>query len=460
MRLIKFDSGYSRRHFLAQAASGVFAAGVLMPAWDAIAASGDVSKAYPDELMSIEGYTKGKISTGGEINASNVELVKDLLEPIRYQQILKNGRKLKVAKTTTDVMRLSPWEYIEATLKNSGKARFDAAGNNVVNSDGLPWIGGNPFPNPKNGIELFAAQTMSWGRHDASFYAIKINDVNIEGDIRFRYEAGWAEMSPVARVSMDPKPYWKEQMDKLRFQSVFFTKPQQFRGTSFLNIWDYDQTKFPALYGYVANFRRIRQFPSDQRFEPLLPGTTLFLSDAWAAGDPLHTWGNYKIVGRGPFLAGLSNSWNADDPNWEHKTHGGPKGQTFWDSTVELIPEAIIVEAEPTKFPRAPISKKRVWFDARNQVVVGMVTYDRRGEPYRSFDGAYSLYESGSKKVMDGKHPYWSWTHLTCSDIQTGRVTRLEQVQNIEGAHVSGANDPTMYDKYLTQAALMRLGAV
>jgi hypothetical protein len=249
-------------------------------------------------------------------------------------------------------------------------------------------------------------------------------------------------------------------MDKLRFQSVFFAKPQQFRGTSFLNIWDYDQTKFPLLYGYVADFRRIRQFPSDQRFEPLLPGTTLFLSDAWAAGDPLHTWGNYKIVGRGPFLAGLSNSWNADHPNWEHKTHGGPKGQTFWDSTVELIPEAIIVEAEPTKFPRAPISKKRVWFDARNQVVVGMVTYDRRGQPYRSFDGAYSLYESGDKKVMDGKHPYWSWTHLTCSDIQTGRVTRLEQVQNIEGAHVSGANDPTMYDKYLTQAALMRLGAV
>lgn len=458
MKIIKYDRGYTRRHFLDQAARGVFAAGVLMPAWQAIANNGDVSKAYPDELLSIEGYTKGRIKTGDEIDASNVELVKDLLEPIRFEQILKNGRKLKVAKTTTDIMRLSPWEYIEATLRNAGKAKFDATGN-VVTADGQPWIGGNPFPNPGSGVELFAAQTLSWGRHDASFYAVKISDVSTEGDAKFHYAGGWAELSAVARVSMDPKPYWPEHKDKLRYQSVFFTAPQQFRGTSFLNIWDYDQNKFPALYGYVADFHRIRQFPADQRFEPLLPGTTLFLSDAWAAGDPLNTWGNFKIVGRGPFLGGLSNSWNASHPNWEHTTHGGAKGLTFWDSTVELVPEAIVVEAEPVKYPRAPISKKRVWFDARNQVVLGMVTYDRLGQPYRSFDGAYSLYENGDQKFMDGKHPYWSWSHVTCSDIQTGRVTRLEQVKNVEG-HMSGANDPGIFDKYLTQAALIRLGAV
>ena len=258
---------------------------------------------------------------------------------------------------------------------------------------------------------------------------------------------------------MEPKPYWPGHEQHLRYQSVIFTKPFQFRGTSFLSVWDYDHSRFPTLYGYVPEFRRVRQFPSEQRFEPLLPGLSLYLSDAWAAGDPLHTWSGYRIVGRGPFLAGLSDSWNAEHPEWEHRTHGGPSGKTFWDATVELIPEAIVVEAEPTKFPRAPVSKKRVWFDARNQVVVGMVTYDRRGEPYRSFDGAYSIYESGDKRVMDGKHPYWSWTHVTASNVQTGSVTRLEQVRQIENVHFSRANDPKMYDAYLTQAALMRVGA-
>ncbi len=459
MHTMRFDRGYSRRKFLADAARGVLGTGVLMPLADAIAATGDISKAYPEELLSIENYTQGKLKTGDMITSANVELVKDLIEPVRYEQILKNGRRLKLVKTTTDIMKLSPWEYIEATLKNSGKAGFDARGNVIDTTTGGPWIGGNPFPDPKDGVQMFAAQTLSWGRHDASFYAIKLYSTDSGGGVRYDYSAGWAEMSPIGRVSMDPKPYWNEQKDKLRFQSVFFLTPQSFRGTSFLNVWSYDHSTFPLLYGYVPEFRRVRQFPSDQRFEPLVPGLTLFLSDAWAAGDPLYTWGNYRIVGRGPFLAGLSDAWASDDPNWAHKTHGGPKGLTFWDASVELVPEAIIVEAEPVKFPRAPIGKKRVWFDARNGAVVGMVTYDRNGKPYRSFDGAYSLYENGSKKVMDGKHPYWSWAHVTSSDIQTNSVTRFEQVRALETVHVSGANDPNLYDRYLTQAAIQRLGA-
>ncbi len=176
-----------------------------MPLWRAIAADGDARKAYPDELLSIEGYTRGRIKTGDEITAANVEHVKDLLEPIRYEQILTQGRRLKVAPTTTDVMRLSPWDYLEATLRNKGRARFDQRGN-VVNDDGQPWIGGNPFPDAKTGIELFAAQTLSWGRHDASFYAAKISTVDVGGDVKFQYTAGWAELSPVARVSMTPRP--------------------------------------------------------------------------------------------------------------------------------------------------------------------------------------------------------------------------------------------------------------
>lgn len=459
MRIRRYDSRYSRRKFLADASKGLLSTGVLMPLWEAIAASGDVSKAYPEELLSIEAYTKGRIKVGDIIDSGNVEVVKDLLEPVRYEQILKMGRKLKVGKTTTDVMALSPWEYIEATLANAGRGAFDARGNVVNKADGKPWVGGNPFPDPNTGVELFAAQTLNWGRHDASFYAIREYDVSPQGKVHFSYTGGWAELSPVARTVLDPKPYWPEHMDKLRYQSIFFLAPESSRGTSFLNIWDYDQSKFPLLYGYIPEFRRIRQFPTDQRFEPLVPGSSLYLSDAWAAGDPLYTWGNFRIVGRGPFLAALSDGWQVDDPNWQHKTHGGPFGQSFWDCTVELVPEAIIVEAEPIKFPRAPVSKKRVWFDARNQVVVGMVTYDRNGLPFRSFDGAYSLYKKGDQVFMDGKHPYWSWTHVTASDIQSGFITRLEQVRANETLHKSGANDPAIYEKYLTQQALIRLGA-
>ncbi|MCM2311127.1 MAG: DUF1329 domain-containing protein [Steroidobacteraceae bacterium] len=458
MKLLKYDRYYSRRHFLKQCALGVGTAGVLMPLWDAIASDGNATRAYPDELLSIEAYTRGRIKPGDVIDASNVEHVKDLLEPIKYHQVARMGRRLNVAPTTTDIYRLSPWEYLEATLRNRGQARFDAAGN-VVARDGRPWIGGNPFPDSTNALELFAGLTLSWGRHDATLYASREYDLDVEGDVRYTYEVGWAELQPVARVSMDPKPYWDAHLDKLRFQSVFFVSPQSVAGTSYLNVWAYDHSAFPELQGYLPAFKRVRRFPTSQRFEPLIPGSTMYLSDAWAAGDPLHTWGNYRVVGRGPLLAAVSGGWNPSHPNWQHPTHGGPKGKTFFDTTVELVPEAIVVDAEPVLFPRAPVSRKRVWFDARTQLPIGMVSYDRRGEPYRSFDGAYALYESGKDSFMDGKHPYWSWGHVHAFDIQTGRMSRLEQVRSISGGHSTVANDPRIYDRYLTQAAMIRLGS-
>ena len=455
MRIKRYDHQFGRRHFL----KGMAAAGVLLPVWDAIAKTGDIGTAYPDELLSIEAYTKGKIKPGDEITAANVEVVKDLLEPIKYLQIAKMGRRLRVAKTTTDIMRLSPWEYIEATLRNRGMARFDERGN-IVTKEGRPWIGGHPFPGSTDALELMAGLTLSWGRHDVSLYAIKEYDLSPEGDVAFSYQSGWAELATTGRTVIEPKPYWPGREDKLRYQSVFFVGPDSVKGTSYLNVWSYDQRTFPELYGYLPAFKRIRQFPTDQRFEPLVPGSALYLSDAWCAGDPLYTWGNYRVVGRAPLLAAVSGCWNAKHSNWEHGTHGGPKGKTFWDTTVELIPETLIIEAEPTGFPRAPVGKKRVWFDVRTQLPVAMVTYDRRGTPFRSFDGAYSLYESDGKSFMDGKHPYWSWAHVHAFDIQSGRMTRLEQVRTVPGGHSTSVNDAGVYDRYLTNAALMRLGSV
>jgi hypothetical protein len=184
----------------------------------------------------------------------------------------------------------------------------------------------------------------------------------------------------------------------------------------------------------------------------------LYLSDAWTAGDPFLTWGNYAIVGRGPTLAAISRNWNGAHENWEHTTHGGPQGNTFWDMKVELVPEAIVVEAEPVGFPKAPISKKRVWFDARTLAPLAMVSFDRRGEIFRSFDGAGALYTDGTNTVYDGAHPYASWTRVHAHNVQTNRMTRLEQVKRISGGYETSANAPDLYDRFLTESAIRRLG--
>src|SRR3546814_15298805 len=108
MRLLRYDHDYSRRHFLKSLATGMATAGVLMPVWDAIAQTGDAGKAYPDELRSIEGYTRGKLKRGDLISAENVDIVLDLPAPRKYPPIKHLGRRLKPYTTTPDIMTPTP----------------------------------------------------------------------------------------------------------------------------------------------------------------------------------------------------------------------------------------------------------------------------------------------------------------------------------------------------------------
>src|SRR5882757_9763779 len=122
MRIRKYDFDYGRRMLLQKAAAS---AGVLAPMWPLLANGADVSKAYPDELLSIEMYTKGKVKPGDVITAANVDVVKDLLDSIAYQQVKTMGRRINIVQSTRDVTKLFPYQYLQATLKNKGKAKFD-----------------------------------------------------------------------------------------------------------------------------------------------------------------------------------------------------------------------------------------------------------------------------------------------------------------------------------------------
>ena len=168
MHIKKYDFNYSRRLFAQRLSSGVMGAGVLTSLWPLIANSGDVAKAYPEELRSLEAYTKGKVKEGDYITADNVEHVKDLLAPIVYLEVAQMGRRIKVVPQTTDIQKLYPYDFLEATLRNSGKAVLDEVGNVVVKDSGAPWIGGMPFPDPGSGLEAFSNLGITAGRHDTS----------------------------------------------------------------------------------------------------------------------------------------------------------------------------------------------------------------------------------------------------------------------------------------------------
>ena len=86
-----------------------------------------------------------------------------------------------------------------------------------------------------------------------------------------------------------------------------------------------------------------------------------------------------------------------------------------------------------------------------------MYLYDEIDQ--RLVDERVAQVRDQTRRFMDGKHPYWAWAHVHAFDIQTGRMTRLEQVRTISGGHATQVNNAGIYERYLTNAALMRLGS-
>ncbi|HBD12028.1 MAG TPA: hypothetical protein DCZ13_07760, partial [Porticoccaceae bacterium] len=143
----------------------------------------------------------------------------------------------------------------------------------------------------------------------------------------------------------------------------------------------------------------------------------------------------------------------------DHLLHGGAKGLNFYEVDFEFCPEVLVLEAEPTGYPRAPVSKKRVWLDLRNMAAIGYVTYDRRGELWRSFEIGFSQQTKGDKVQLEKNgHPAWSWSYVHAHDVQTNRFTRFNHAQSVKGGLKTQFDVEGAYEKYLTIQAIRRLG--
>ena len=313
-------------------------------------------------------------------------------------------------------------------------------------------------------------------------FAIPTVSLDPEGEIQYKYDFVWAQQQCTGLVhpSAGGNPYIPGKEHMTRYQSVWFTSPNDVKGTAFMNEWYYDQAKYPELFGYLPAFKRVRRFPTNQRFEPLVAGINLFLSDAWASGDPMLTWGNWKIIHRGPYLGAMHHNWVPQNENWKLPVCGGPKGQSYFYAGRSLIPEVLVLEGEPTGYPRAPLSKRRIYLDARNIEYPQAISFDRRGEIWKSFEPGFGqcktdpslaeLWSSGpdssgagieaSVLASDGR-PDWMWNWVISNDIQSKRITYFHQAHHCKGGWKSEydkVDSEEFLSSYMTTSAMRRLG--
>lgn len=452
MRVLKFTEGWTRRHFLEQVSKGVLAAGVIAPLWELIAETGSCASAYPPELLSIEAYTKGKIKPGDVLSAANIDVVKDLLDPAMYWQIKSDGRVVDIVASETDVNKLVLPQYLETTIRNRGVHQIGRDGN-VYTREGKPWIGGNPFPEPKTAEELLMSNALAWGRHDSEGDAMREWDTDADGNVRYSYDLFFVSFQTVGRM-VEPKPYFPGHEKDLRVMTSVIAAPQDVRGMATLTTQPYDQHTFPTVWGFVPSTKRIRSMSPTERFNPLLPGSTMFMSDAWMLGDPLYTWGNFKLVSKGPMLGCASQGAYGDRPGWEMPLCGGKSGNKYFRTRVELVPEAYAVDLEPVHFSVCPYSRKRIWYDARTLNPLTMVGFSKAGKPLHQHEAGYGIYPAGP--VL--KAPTWTYTHIHAMDLDTGKMTRNQLLPEITGGYKLSFDDPSLFDSYCSLEALRRIG--
>ena len=90
------------------------------------------------------------------------------------------------------------------------------------------------------------------------------------------------------------------------------------------------------------------------------------------------------------------------------------------------------------------------------------LSYGRRGDVWKSFEPGFSYQESkdGSQKrvAADGRTE-WTWSWVISNDIQSGRVTRFHQAEQITGGWKTEI-DPgrDFLEEYMTVQAMRRLG--
>jgi hypothetical protein len=441
---------WTRRSFLKSA--GAWAgAGLLQPVLRLIDADKNIEAAYPEELLSIEKYTKGRVKPGMVISKDNAELVKNLCPEGLYVELTR-GREIKIAETTTKLDPFVPEYWTAATLRNKGQAVLDKNGQ-LWHKDGGPWIGGDPFPEPKTAVEGMWNHIFNFRRYDDVLEPFVEFDVDSRGALVRRSEGFFPIIYTVGRQVVEPKPHIPQYRDELYRVSVVVFKPFDVYGLNVCTVIPYDQTKLPITDAYIPTLRRVRRLPSTQRFEPGRPYGTWYASDINQQNDPLLTW-SWKLIERRPMLYPAPNNIGMFAKNATKDDFVFPMTEEkFPRMTWELRPEVVVVEGVP-KLEGAPYSRKRLYLDAIINRSACADIWDMQGKLWK-----WMVFPIGDVPWPEGGggNRVRSEVTLFFADVQKDYRTNIWVLPENVGQKYR-VNSGLKIEDWLTPAAMLKLG--
>jgi Protein of unknown function (DUF1329) len=439
----------NRRQFLKTGAT-FLGAGLLQPVLPLIGAGKDVSAAYPDEILSIEKYSHGKVKPGDIISKDNADLVKDFAPEGLYAELL-HGREIKIAEASLKPQALVPVPWIDATLKNQDQAILDAKGQ-LWTKGGQPWIGGYPFPKAKTALEAMWNHFFNYFGLDDSFTITKEVIVDHGGSVLRNSDGVSVNIQPVGRVAVDPIPVDENFKEYLLRTSVVILSPFDDFGTSVMNSVYYDGDKMPTTDGYIPTLKRVRKFPSNDRFDPVGPYSVGTVSEYYIQGDPLLTW-SWDLVATKPLLgpspANIGGRANEQGRKPDEFVHAYSEAK-YPRSTWELRPEILVIDGT-CHIDGCPYTKKRVYYDAIYGRAQLADIYDKAGKLWKFI--VFYFGDTGSKDK--GGNPIPCRSGIVFADVQNDYHDNIFDFNELNGQKFS-ANTGLKINDWLTPGALQR----
>jgi len=439
---------WTRRDFLKK--TGAFVgAGLLQPVLSLIDAGKTVEAAYPEEVLSIEKYTKGKIKPGMVISKDNVELIKDIA-PEGLMVELQRGGQIKIGETTLKPEATQPKFWIAATLRNKDQAVLDKNGQ-LWHKSGGPWIGGAPFPEPRSALEAMWDYKFSPRRYDNLIVVSTVTHIDTSGTVVRRDEALFMQIQSVGRLVLDPKPVNSKYKDELHRNLLSINKPFDSYGLGVLSTVFYDGSKLPETDLYIPTLRRTRRVPSTQRFEPATPYNVAYTTDFDIQADPVLTW-SWTLASRKPMLGpSPSNLGTRAKGATREDFVFPPFPDKFPRSTWELRPEMLLLDGIP-HLPGANYSKKRVYFDPIYLITEQADIWDQAGKLWK-----YLLFIWGDTGVSDnagGTAP--DLTGIIFADLQRDFHSNVDFYNKIGDTEFRVNSQELTIDNWCTPSAMLQ----
>ncbi len=291
---------------------------------------------------------------------------------------------------------------LEATRKYGGKCRVGA------DNQLYDWTAGVPFPEPRNGVELYWNVCPVLGRsnsHDEEYFPAFFGmfqgvkyEKHFTWDYYMRKYRGRVDFPPLGDL-----PEFKEKGICFK-EALVITTPNEVRGFMQLRSRYWDIDKADDSFAYIPALRRLRRLTGSDLTDPLL-GSDITPDDFETMRQKIHAKMKFRVVAHQDMLVPRTYSKELPPPYDYTKT--GPFYSANWEIRPMYQLEIIMND------PNYAYSKRVLYIDGvpldqgGSFLLFAGDTYDQKGRLWKCTDHAAFYADAQLKEGLRSFMRHW-----------------------------------------------------